>query len=100
MLIVQAFETTPRRLHTITDWTTYKKLHATLPAAAFAAYKAHVRGGDPKAIRELWTQKDKTFLAVDFEWSERNPNAALEWGYAAVRCWHLDAYVIHHLVPV
>ncbi len=29
-------------------------------------------------------------LAVSFELSERNEKSALEWGYAAVRCAHLE----------
>jgi hypothetical protein len=90
MLIIQPFETSQRHLRTVTDWSTYKKLHSTLPAVALAAFKARVRSGDPKAIRELWAKKDKAFLAIDFEWSERNDNSCLEWGYAAVRCGHLD----------
>ncbi|KAF8838680.1 hypothetical protein BDN67DRAFT_933350 [Paxillus ammoniavirescens] len=90
MLIIQPFETSQRHLRTVTDWPTYKKLHSTLPAVALAAFKARVRSGDPKAIRELWAKKDKAFLAIDFEWSERNDNSCLEWGYAAVRCGHLD----------
>ena len=56
-----------------------------------AARKLRVRSGEPKWVQELWEQKDKTFLAVDFEWSERNISSCLEWGYAAVRCGHLDA---------
>jgi hypothetical protein len=67
----------------------YKKLHATLPAAVLAALKTRVRAGDPSAIRNLWNKREKTFMAVDFEWSERNPSTLLEWGYAAVRCGHL-----------
>ena len=70
----------------------YKKLHATLPAIVLSALKTRVRGGEPKAIRELWNKKDKTFLAIDFEWSERNEKTCLEWGYAAVRCGHLNEY--------
>jgi hypothetical protein len=37
-------------------------------------------------------------MAIDFEWSERNPNSALEWGYAAARCGHLAEYVIFYLL--
>lgn len=32
-------------------------------------------------------------MAIDFEWNERNEKTVLEWGYAAVRCGHLEAYV-------
>jgi hypothetical protein len=71
----------------------YKKLHATLPAAVLAALKTRVRAGDPSAIRNLWNKREKTFMAVDFEWSERNPSTLLEWGYAAVRCGHLATWV-------
>lgn len=93
MFVVTPLEASPRRLHTVTDWATYRKLHATLNAAVLAALKARVRGGDPTVIQELWGNRDKTFLAVDFEWSERNPSSVLEWGYAAMRCGHLHAYV-------
>jgi hypothetical protein len=89
ILHVTPFETTPRRVHNIEDLASYKKLHATLPAAVLASFKARVRAGDPKAIQDLWNAKDKNFMALDFEWSERNPNSALEWGYAAARCGHL-----------
>ena len=27
---------------------------------------------------------------MDFEWSEKNPNACLEWGYAALRSGHVQ----------
>lgn len=94
MLCVTPLETSPRRLHHVADWASYKKLHATLPAAVLAALKARVRAGDIMAIQELWNSKDYTFLAVDFEWSERNPNSVLEWGYAAVRCGHLNSCVL------
>ncbi|KAF9218312.1 hypothetical protein BS17DRAFT_106382 [Gyrodon lividus] len=90
MLVVKPFETSQRHLRNVNDWSTYKKLHSTLPAVALAAFRARVRRGDPKAIRELWAKKDKAFLAIDFEWSERNDKSCLEWGYAAVRCGHLE----------
>jgi hypothetical protein len=96
MLKVAPFETTQRHLRTISDYATYRKLHQTLPAAVLAALKARIKSGEPKAIRELWERKDKTFLAIDFEWSERNTSSCLEWGYATVRCGHLDAYVVLH----
>lgn len=91
MLKVAHFETSQRHLRNVADWATYKKLYTTLPAVALAAFKTRVRAGEPKAIRELWAKRDKTFLAIDFEWSERNPATFLEWGYAAVRCGHLEA---------
>lgn len=69
----------------------YKKLHSTLPAAVLVALKTRVRAGEPKAVEELWSKRDKTFLSMAFEWSERNEKSCLEWGYAAVRCGHLDA---------
>ena len=68
ILRVQPFETSQRHLRTITDYASYKKMHSSLPAVALTALKARVRAGDPKAIRELWESKEKTFLAVDFEW--------------------------------
>ncbi|KAJ7208060.1 hypothetical protein GGX14DRAFT_455370 [Mycena pura] len=91
ILQVTPFETASRHLRTVSDYPTYKKLHATLPAAVLSAFKLRVRAGEPKAIRELWAARDRTFLAVDFEWSERNEKSCLEWGYAAVRCAHLEA---------
>ncbi|KAF9233708.1 hypothetical protein BU15DRAFT_31574, partial [Melanogaster broomeanus] len=91
ILIIKPFETSQRHLRNVNDWPTYKKLHSTLPAVALASFKARVRSGDSKAIRELWAKRDKTFLAIDFEWSERNDRSCLEWGYAALRCGHLEA---------
>ncbi|KZT30967.1 hypothetical protein NEOLEDRAFT_1126655 [Neolentinus lepideus HHB14362 ss-1] len=91
ILKISPFETGQRHLRTVSDWSSYKKVFSTLPAAAQAAYRVRVKSGEPKAIRELWEKKDKTFLAIDFEWSERNTSSCLEWGYAAVRCGHLDA---------
>ncbi|KII93086.1 hypothetical protein PLICRDRAFT_170877 [Plicaturopsis crispa FD-325 SS-3] len=91
MLSVIPFETSQRPLRTVSDQASYKKLHATLPAVVLAAQKVRVRNGDASAIRELWARKDKSFLAVSFEWSERNPNTCFEWGYAALRCGHLHA---------
>jgi hypothetical protein len=89
ILRVVPFETTPRRLHTIADYNTYKRVYATLPAAVLSAARVRVRAGEPATIRTLWERREKTFLAVDIKWSERNPLTALEWGYAAVRCGHL-----------
>lgn len=70
----------------ICDDVTYKKMYATLPGIRLAAQKVCARSGQPKLIRELWAARDKTFLAIDFKWSERNPSTVLTWGYAAVRC--------------
>ena len=92
ILQVTPFETANRHLRHVSDYATYKKIHSTLPAAILAAFKTRIRAGEPKAIRELWEKKDKTYLAIDFEWSERNEKSALEWGYAAVRCGHLEAW--------
>lgn len=93
ILKITPFETHQRRLRTVNDYEVYKKLHATLPAAVLAALKVRVRSGEPRVIQELWDKRDKTFVAVDFENSERNASSVLEWGYAAVRCGHLDTYV-------
>ncbi|KAG6872115.1 hypothetical protein C0995_012892 [Termitomyces sp. Mi166 len=91
ILQVAPFESSSRHLRHISDYASYKRLYATLPAVVLSALKARVKAGEPKAIRELWEKRDRTFLAVDFEWSERNESSCLEWGYAAVRCGHLDA---------
>ena len=72
----------------------YSKLYQTLPAAALSALKARVKLGEPKAIQQLWSTEQYTFLAIDFEWSERNASACLEFGYAALRCGFVKhAYV-------
>lgn len=94
ILRITPFETSQRHLRTISDYAQYKKVFATLPAVVLAALKVRVRNGEPKAIRELWACKDKTFLALDFEWSERNTASCIEWGYCAVRCGHLDTLVL------
>jgi hypothetical protein len=91
ILQVSPFETATRHLRHVSDYASYKKIHSTLPAVILAALKTRIRAGEPKAVRELWEKKDKTYLAVDFEWSERNGNTVLEWGYAAMRCGHLEA---------
>lgn len=87
---VTAFETTSRPVRRVNDLTGYNKAQASLPAVALSAFKTRVREGDTKAVQEVWRRKDKTFLALDFEWSERNEKSVLEWGYAAVRCGYLD----------
>ncbi|KAJ7076016.1 hypothetical protein B0H15DRAFT_925289 [Mycena belliarum] len=98
ILQVTPFETSTRHLRTVTDYASYKKLHSTLPAAVLSALKLRIRAGEPKAVRELWAARDRTFLTIDFEWSERNEKSCLEFGYAAVRCGHLEA--LRHWPPV
>jgi hypothetical protein len=88
---VVPFETSSRHLRHVSDYASYKKLHSTLPAVVLSATKQRVRSGEPKALRELWEKRDKTYLAMNFEWNERNDRTVLEWGYAAVRCAHLEA---------
>lgn len=88
---VHPLETHQRHLRTISDYASYKKLHATLRAVCLSALKARIRLGEPRAIQELWDLHDKSFLAIDFESWERNAASVLEWGYATVRCGHLDA---------
>ncbi|KAJ7603995.1 hypothetical protein DFH06DRAFT_1349838 [Mycena polygramma] len=80
ILQVSPFESTSRHLRTVSDYASYKKLHSTLPAAVLSALKLRVRAGEPKAVRELWAARDRTYLAIDFEWSERNEKSCLEWG--------------------
>ncbi|KAH9982308.1 hypothetical protein BGW80DRAFT_1262656, partial [Lactifluus volemus] len=96
---VQPFETHQRHLRTISDYASYKKLHATLRGVYLSAFKARIRFGEPRLIQELWDLRDKSFLAIDFESSERNAAAILEWGYAAVRCGHLDALAAWPPIP-
>ncbi|KAG6864937.1 hypothetical protein C0991_006208 [Blastosporella zonata] len=91
VLQVTPFEFGNRHLRHISDYASYKKLYSTLPAVVLSALKARIKAGEPKAIQDLWEKRDKTFLAIDFEWSERNEKSCLEWGYAAVRCGHLEA---------
>ncbi|KIM31759.1 hypothetical protein M408DRAFT_39522, partial [Serendipita vermifera MAFF 305830] len=106
---IQPFETRQRNMRHIDDISFYKKMYATLPGAALAARKERILSGDPHAIRELWNAKDKTFLAIDFEWSEKSPTTCLEFGYAALRSRHVaslgtwppvpeDNYRLGHLV--
>ena len=83
ILRITPFETSQRHLRTVSDHAMYKKLYSTLPAAVLAALKQRVRDGEPKAIRDLWKSRDKTFLSVSFEWSERNTSSCLEFGYGA-----------------
>ncbi|KAF9476941.1 hypothetical protein BDN70DRAFT_934643 [Pholiota conissans] len=98
ILQITPFETTSRHLRNVSDYSSYKKLHSTLPAVVLSAIKARVKSGDPKTIKEIWEKRDKTFLAISFEVNERNEKSVLEWGYAAVRCAHLDQ--LGHWPPI
>ena len=93
-LRITPYETSTRPLRTISDMLTYRKAHSTLSGAALVSLKTRIRAGEPKFIQQLWNGREKTFLAIDFEWSERNTSSCLEWGYAAVRCNHLDVSVV------
>ncbi|KAF8551096.1 hypothetical protein OG21DRAFT_1605510 [Imleria badia] len=99
VLLVTPFETSQRHLRHVSDWSAYKKLHSALPVIAQSALKARVRAGDPKAIRELWAMRDKTFLAIDFERLERDDRSCVEWGYAAIRSSLLEAAGVWPPVP-
>jgi len=90
---IQPFETRSRRMRHVDDISFYKKMHAMLPNAALAARKERLRSGDPLTVRELWNSKDKNFLAIDFEWSEKTPSICLEFGYAALRSGYVASYV-------
>ena len=93
-LRITPYETGARPLRNISDMLTYSKAHSSLSGAALVSLKARIRAGEPKFIQQLWSSREKTFLAIDFEWSERNTSSCLEWGYAAVRCNHLDVSVV------
>jgi len=93
-LRITPYETSTRPLRTISDMLTYRKAHSTLSGAALVSLKTRIRAGEPKFIQQLWNCREKTFLAIDFEWSERNTSSCLEWGYAAVRCSNLDVSVV------
>ncbi|KAF9073769.1 hypothetical protein BDP27DRAFT_264875 [Rhodocollybia butyracea] len=98
--VITPFEIAKKyHLRHVSDHATYRKLHNTLPAAALTAYKQRIRNGEPDAIKELWDRQDKSFLAIDFEWSERNEKSTLEWGYAAVRCGALKSLKVWPPVP-
>ncbi|KAG8971910.1 hypothetical protein FRC05_010579 [Tulasnella sp. 425] len=90
MTAVIPYEHGQRQLRHISDVNMYKKLHNTLPAAVLAALRSRVKHGNPKEILRLWQRKDMTFLALDFEWSEKS-FVVLEMGYAAIRSAHLEA---------
>ena len=98
-LRITPYETSTRPQRTISDMLTYRKAHSTLSGAALVSLKARIKAGEPKFIQQLWNSREKTFLAIDFEWSERNTSSCLEWGYAAVRCNHLDMSVVCSLLP-
>lgn len=87
---VVPFEHSQRHLRQISDMATYRKVHATLPAAEFSAFKSRVKHGDLNAIDRLWHARDKSWLSIRFVWSEKS-FVPLEWGYAAVRCAHMAA---------
>ncbi|KAJ3828511.1 hypothetical protein F5880DRAFT_1529906 [Lentinula raphanica] len=99
MVTIQPFETTTRHLRHVSDHATYRKLYNTLPAAVLNAKKQRIRNGEPDFVQDLWDKQDKTYMAIDFEWSERNEKSTLEWGYAAVRCGPLKALGIWPPVP-
>ncbi|KAJ3998490.1 hypothetical protein F5050DRAFT_1798442 [Lentinula boryana] len=99
MVIIQPFETTTRHLRHVSDHATYRKLYNTLPAAVLNATKQRIRNGEPDFIQDIWDKQDKTFMAIDFEWSERNEKSILEWGYAAVRCGPLKSLGVWPPVP-
>ncbi|KAF7784948.1 hypothetical protein Agabi119p4_1113 [Agaricus bisporus var. burnettii] len=91
ILQVTPFESSTRHLRNISDYASYKKLYSTLPAAVFAAQRTRVRTGDARTIKGLWANRDKSYLVLSFVWSERNEKSCLEFGYAAVRCGHMEA---------
>lgn len=92
-LTISPYESNPRPLRTVSGMLTYRKAHSTLPGAALVSLKARIRAGEPRFIQQLWNSREKSFLAIHFEWSERNTSSCLEWGYAAVRCNHLNVSV-------
>ncbi|CAG7853858.1 SubName: Full=Uncharacterized protein {ECO:0000313/EMBL:CCA70136.1} [Serendipita indica DSM 11827] len=89
MTKIRPFERNPQTMHYIDSISAYERLHATLPAVALAAQKKQIYAGSTRIIEMLWKAKDKTFLAIDFEWAERDPSSILEFGYAALRARHL-----------
>ncbi|CAE7052097.1 unnamed protein product [Rhizoctonia solani] len=90
MMQIIPYEHTQRHLRQINDMPTYKKVHATLPAAEFSAYKSRIKHGDLHLIDKLWHSREKSWLSIRFVWSEKSL-LPLEWGYAAVRCAHINA---------
>ncbi|KAG8982484.1 hypothetical protein FRB90_006757, partial [Tulasnella sp. 427] len=98
MTAVIPYEHGQRQLRHISDVNMYKKLHNTLPAAVLAALRSRVKHGNPKEISRLWQRKDMSFLALDFEWSEKSL-VVLEMGYAAIRSAHLEASGVWPPIP-
>ncbi|PCH34290.1 hypothetical protein WOLCODRAFT_135607 [Wolfiporia cocos MD-104 SS10] len=94
--VVEVGQQTERKIFNIEN---YNQLHATLARVQLAAMKTRVENGVPEAIRELWDAKDKTFLSIDFEWSEQDPSLILEWGFAYMRCSFLNLKGVWPPVP-
>lgn len=46
---------------------------------------------DLEAISALWTGRKSAFLAVDFEWYERDASMVTELGYAGLASVEVDA---------
>ncbi|KAH7338633.1 hypothetical protein B0J17DRAFT_657913 [Rhizoctonia solani] len=90
MMQIIPYEHTQRHLRQISDMAAYKKVHATLPAAEFSAYKSRIKHGDLHLIDKLWHSREKSWLSIRFVWSEKSL-LPLEWGYTAVRCAHINA---------
>ncbi|CAE6461274.1 unnamed protein product [Rhizoctonia solani] len=90
MMQIIPYEHTQRHLRQIADMAAYRKVHATLPAAEFSAYKSRIKHGDLHLIDKLWHSREKSWLSIRFVWSEKSL-LPLEWGYAAVRCAHINA---------
>ena len=84
--VITPFETTLRPKYVIKDLVAYEAVYATLPALQLEAQIARARKGEPIVVQDLWAMKDRTFLAIDFEWWEKNPSTILEWGFAVVQC--------------
>lgn len=64
----------------------YRKVFSILPSVQLKAQMERARKGEPGVVRDLWVARNKTFLAIDFEWSETDPSKVLEWGYAVIQC--------------
>ena len=71
----------------------YNKMQSFFPAAVILATKERISLGEPMIVQRLWDAKLKTFLAIDFEWYERDHSICLEFGYCALRCGILNMYV-------
>ncbi|PVF96103.1 hypothetical protein CPB86DRAFT_787394 [Serendipita vermifera] len=79
---IRPFENRSRLMKYIAGSTSYKELHSTLPAAFLTSQKERIRDGDPQSISKIWNSRDLNFVAIDFEWSERDSSVPLEFGYA------------------